>query len=112
MLPQLFLLSRPVNILNEGEIISQVRSQQVGGSVAIGRELGTWGQVEIGLCRFTGDNTLQIGTVGPDDRDVDGGELFGRVQIDTLDDFYFPKRGARASFTILLQGNPWGGYGL
>ena len=95
VLPQLFLLSRPVNILNEGEIISQVRSQQVGGSVAIGRELGTWGQVEIGLCRFTGDNTLQIGTVGPDDRDVDGGELFGRVQIDTLDDFYFPKRGAR-----------------
>jgi NTE family protein len=103
VLPQLFVRSRQINLVDQGEIISQVRSQQAGGSLALGRELASWGQIQVGLTRFTGDNKLLIGTVGPEDRDLDGGEAFGSFLIDTLDDFYFPKSGVRGNFKYVAS---------
>ncbi|MCZ6560521.1 MAG: patatin-like phospholipase family protein, partial [Gammaproteobacteria bacterium] len=75
-----------------GNITSEVRIRQWGGSLAVGRELGTWGEIRIGLRRTEGKAEVRVGPPMPD-LDFDVGESFIRFSVDKLDSTVFPRHG-------------------
>jgi NTE family protein len=64
-----------------------------GGELALGRELGTWGQLRLGAIRAAGTYKVQIGDPGLPDMDFDTGETYAQFFVDELDNVAFPSRG-------------------
>ncbi len=98
--PRLFFTRRLFNTFEEGQIIAQNRVRDAGGSLAVGRDFGTWGQFEAGVSRSAGDVDLRIGVETVPQGDVDSGEWFARLRFDTLDNANFPRSGVLGTLGI------------
>ncbi len=64
---------------------------------AVGRNIGKWGEVRIGLRRFTGNANLSVGDPSFRSFDFDDGHVFARAKVDTLDNLNFPRHGNLSS---------------
>jgi NTE family protein len=93
ILPQVGYVERNIDVFEKGERIKEFRVTEYGGTLAGGREFGTWGELRTGLRRLTGEADVQIGAPEPD-IDVDSGEAFVRFTVDELDNANFPTAGA------------------
>lgn len=82
-----------MNVFDAGNIISELRVTESGLGLAAGRNLGTWGEVRLGLRRFTGDVEVRVGDPTQADVEFDGGEFFIRLSDDKIDNVRFPRRG-------------------
>jgi len=92
--PRLFWDKRNVNIFSTaGEILAEYRIGRYGGDLAVGRELGTWGETRVGIRRMQGDAKIRIGGAAWPDYDYDSGELYLRLSADKLNNFNFPREG-------------------
>lgn len=92
----LSLTNRRFNIYREGNKVAQIRASQFGITGAFGRELGNWADLRAGLSRFASSNRVEIGPPEDEAVDSDGGEVFVRLFVDTLDDVFFPTSGVSA----------------
>jgi NTE family protein len=81
------------------DIVSDFNIWRAGLDLAIGREFGTWGEGRVGYRRFKGEADVRIGDPALDDYSFDGGQLYGRLFLDKLDNVYFPTRATRASWS-------------
>ncbi len=81
-----------VNTFEMGDITSEVRVKSLGGSLAVGREFGTWGEVRLGLRRTTGEAEVRVGEPVPG-IDFDTGEAYLRISADKFDSQTFPRDG-------------------
>ncbi len=86
-------LSEHFNTFVDGQKINQVQVEKPIAIISLGRELGLWGDLRLGLTSFRDNNKVTIGIIENPIQDSDGGELFARFRADTLDDRYFPTRG-------------------
>jgi NTE family protein len=77
----------------EGNKISELGIRRYGVDLALGRELGTWGEFRVGVLREAGTIEVQVGDPGLSDSDFDTGELYLQFYIDELDDVRFPGEG-------------------
>lgn len=102
-LPRLFAVNDRFNTLDGDEILSENRVRRIGGSVAVGREFGTWGQLQFGLTRFSGDVDVRVGVPSEPTGSFDNGEFFARFGFDTLDNINFPQSGLFGSVEWLLS---------
>jgi NTE family protein len=92
-LGQAFAGSETLNVVgDDGAVLSENRVRRLGASLALGREFGTWGQLQFGLRRFVGDVETRVGSPRIE-TNLDGGEFFGLFRLDTLDDANFPTNG-------------------
>jgi NTE family protein len=85
--------------LYEGDVrVTDARIRESTVELGVGRELGTWGEVRLGLRRSAGDVDSEIGATEqlPEGR-FDEGAFFARLSIDTLDDVAFPRSGLAAT---------------
>ncbi|NOQ94121.1 MAG: BamA/TamA family outer membrane protein [Methylophaga sp.] len=64
---------------------------------AIGRNIGKWGEIRIGISRFIGEADVAVGGPTFENFDFDDGYFFGRATVDTLDNLYFPRSGYLSS---------------
>jgi NTE family protein len=85
--------SRSNDIFSDGRRLARQGLDTVGASMVLGRELGNWGDVQLGATR----QRARIRTLVPQG---DGGGEYGydtshfvRYRIDTLDSLAFPSRG-------------------
>lgn len=78
----------------EGNEINRGRFDRSVVDLALGTPLQRWGLVEGGL-RFGRVRTIARGGLPFPDETDQVGALFGRVVVDTLDDFLWPERGRR-----------------
>ncbi|MDH3282507.1 MAG: BamA/TamA family outer membrane protein, partial [Gammaproteobacteria bacterium] len=92
--PRLFFLKQQFNELEEDQIVAENRVRRLGGEFTLGRELGTWGRLSVGVSRFTGDTSVEIGTSDVAS-DFEGGLFSATFSLDTLDDVNFPTSGVR-----------------
>ena len=76
-----------------GRKISELEVRRVGIELSGGRELGTWGEIRVGVVRETGNISTQVGDPGVPDRDFDTGDAFLQLFVDRLDDVNFPRSG-------------------
>ncbi len=88
-----------VNQFVEGtdHIEEQARIAQFTGSVYAGREFGSWGRSSLTYTRGTGDRKIRIGDPNIPDDDFDIGKLSVVLEVDRLDNLYFPAHGHFAS---------------
>jgi len=83
-----------VNVYQDSTRIAQLQETESLVDLAIGRELGTWGELRLGLTRGQGDWEVITGpgtTLIPEG--FDRGEVSARFMVDTLDNLYFPGGG-------------------
>jgi NTE family protein len=96
--PSLKFDSMLLNEFQARDRIAEARVRTVSADVGFGRELGTWGEVRLGMRRTSGDIDLEVGapiqlTAGS----FDESQLFARLSADTLDSVAFPRSGMFAN---------------
>jgi len=92
--PRVFWEKRNVNIFSPaGTVLAVYRVERYGGNLAVGGELGTWGETRIGIRRMRGDAEVKTGTANWTDYDFDSGEVYLRLTADKLDNLNFPRKG-------------------
>jgi NTE family protein len=106
--PRLFYTRRLFNTFEDGQLIAQNRVRELGGSLAVGREFGTWGQFGAGVSRSAGEVDLRIGVETVPQGDIDDGEFFARLRFDTLDDVNFPRSGVLGTVGVLSSSTALG----
>jgi NTE family protein len=62
-------------------------------ALSVGRNIAKWGEIRLGVRRFTGEADLDIGGSNFDDFDFDDVFFFARAQMDTVDNLNFPRSG-------------------
>lgn len=62
-------------------------------SLSVGRNIEKWGEIRVGVRRFTGEADLDIGSPSYDNFNFDDGHFFARAQMDTVDNLNFPRSG-------------------
>jgi NTE family protein len=85
------------------DIEEQARISQFAASAYGGREFGTWGRGSLTYTRGTGDREIRIGDPNIPDVDFDIGELSAVLEVDRLDDLYFPSHGHFLSATYRIN---------
>ncbi len=76
-----------------GRADAEYEVQRWGLRLSVGRNLGNWGEVRVGLRRFTGNADLSVGAPSFRSFDFDDGQFFLSASIDTLDSLNFPREG-------------------
>ena len=71
--------------------VFRVRSFESG--LDVGRELGNWGEVRVGVRRQTGDSRVRVGDPALPTVDFDARSFFARFSYDRLDNVNFPRDG-------------------
>jgi NTE family protein len=86
---------RALNVFDSGgHKLSELGITHLGGELAVGRDLGTWGELRTGLLREGGRLHLQVGETGPPPTHYDTGEAFAQFFVDELDELAFPHHGS------------------
>ncbi len=75
------------------DIVQQFGIKRLAGSIYFGREFGTWGRGILTYTRGRGERSIRIGDPSIPDQDFDIGELSFGLEVDELDDLYFPSHG-------------------
>ncbi len=96
--PQLLYDSRSFSRFEDGDEIEEFRVNRYGGGIAAGRVLGHWGEIRVGMRRFTGDAEVRIGDPATPDIDIDSAEAYLRLTYDRIDNRNFPRSGAIAEW--------------
>jgi NTE family protein len=95
--PKLTLEDRPIAVYDSSGFRLGAYDVGFGSlSLAVGRQIGTVGEVRVGAERGSGKASLQEGSLIPRDFDLDIGRVFASAAADTLDNPYFPTKGLRA----------------
>jgi NTE family protein len=99
--PQAEFRQRNVNIFDHnGNIVAQYLIRYMAGGLGVGRQLGNWGEIRLGLFRAYGGYKVNIGDPAlPSDSFNEGG-LITSFSYNTLDRFDFPTRGAEIDAII------------
>lgn len=86
---------RSINQFDQhGRKRSELGLTRFGGSLAVGRELGTWSEARVGVLREGGRISVQVGDPGVPASRYDDGEAFAQFAVDRLDEIGFPRHGA------------------
>lgn len=87
-------IEQSLNVFDaQGHKLSELAIARYGGRLALGRELGTWGELRAGALRESGKIRLVTGPSGQPESRFDTGEVFGQFHVDKLDDVAFPHHG-------------------
>ncbi|HEX9876838.1 MAG TPA: patatin-like phospholipase family protein [Gammaproteobacteria bacterium] len=96
--PSVNLDSKLFNVFQNGVRTAEARVTTAAAEIALGRELGTWGEARFGIRRISGKFDLEVGDLGGiSEGSFSDGQYFARVSADTLDSVAFPRDGMFAT---------------
>ena len=100
--PRVFWIKDNVNIYSSaGDVLAEYNVNKYGVDLAVGRQLGTWGEARIGIRRMQGNAEVDKGLALLPDYDYDGGEIYLKLSADKLDNRNFPREGYSGSVEYL-----------
>ena len=94
--PRVSAEQRNFNVFGSDQSVTRYRVSDGEAGIDVGREIGQWGEVRLGVFRGAGHGRVKTGDAEPPKFDFQTGGLFARFGVDTLDDSQIPKRGTRA----------------
>jgi NTE family protein len=95
-------IEQSLNVFDQdGHKLSELGITHYGGGLALGREIGTWGELRGGVVRESGTIRVQVGAPGQPESRFDTGEAFVQFYVDKLDDVAFPRHGG----TLRVRGS-------
>jgi NTE family protein len=109
--PSARIEARDLPIYNGSEEVADYRDREAEADLDVGRVLGNWGEIRLGVHRSNGSTRQRFADQGLDDAQtnvpgtqpslVEGqyneGELFFKFSYDRLDNVHFPREGATFS---------------
>ncbi len=101
--PSARIEDRDLPIYSGDHEIADFRSREVEGDFDVGRELGNWGELRVGLHRTTGLIRNRYGSPNLVVTQFNNGELFTKFSYDRLDNVQFPRSGQ--TFTLQWDAN-------
>ncbi|MFT5501030.1 MAG: NTE family protein [Woeseiaceae bacterium] len=93
--PHIDLEQRNLNAFVEDDNVARYRISEGSLGLDVGRELGRWGEIRIGVFRGVGDARVKVGAPTLENFDYETGGGFARFSVDTLDDAQIPHDGTR-----------------
>jgi NTE family protein len=94
--PKLIIGNTDFTEYQSGNAIRTVSVFSAGGELAVGREFGNWGGLQIGARYLSGEKDVRVGDPAPV-TDFDLGEVFVDFTVDRLDNLNFPRHGIFSS---------------
>ncbi len=94
--PKLTIGSIDFTAYESGTAIGTVSVLSASGELAVGREFGNWGGLQVGARYLTGERDIRIGQPTPHENFALG-EIFLDLAIDRLDNRNFPRHGTFGS---------------
>jgi len=94
--PKLAIGSTDFTVYESGNAIGIISVFSAAGELAIGREFGNWGGLQVGARYLSGERDLRVGEPTPRE-DFQLGEIFLDLAIDRLDNRNFPRHGTFAA---------------
>jgi NTE family protein len=91
--PSVRLESRDLPIYVNNSRIGDFRDREVEGDLDVGRNLGNWGEIRVGVHRINGLTYDYFGNPDLVDPQYNNGELFFKFSYDQLDNVHFPREG-------------------
>jgi NTE family protein len=91
--PGVRLESRDLPIFQNNSRIADFRDREVEGDLDVGRNLGNWGEIRVGLHRINGLTYDYFGNPDLVDPQYNNGEYFFKFSYDQLDNVHFPRAG-------------------
>jgi NTE family protein len=91
--PAVRLESRDLPIFHDNSRIADFRDREVEGDLDVGRNLGNWGEIRVGLHRINGLTYDYFGNPDLVDPQYNNGEYFFKFSYDQLDNVHFPRAG-------------------
>ncbi len=83
--------------------VADFRDREVEGDFDVGRNLGNWGEIRVGLHRTNGLTHVRFGDPTLVEQQYNNGELFFKFSYDQLDNVHFPREGQ--TFTLQWDAN-------
>jgi NTE family protein len=96
--PQVAFEARDFRRFDGDEEVESYRARRYGGRLAGGRVLGRWGELRLGMSRFSGTAEKRFGNPPARDNDFEDADAFVRLTYDTLDDRNWPSQGVLAQW--------------
>jgi NTE family protein len=94
--PMVIAQQRPIVVYNStGFRLADYKASYGLGSLAVGRQFGTFGEIRAGVESGAGKASLEEGLLIPRDIDIKVGDVFVTAGADTLDNPYFPSKGLK-----------------
>lgn len=93
--PRIDLEQTNLNAFTDGESIARFRVSSGEVGFDVGRELGRWGEVRVGMFRGSGNARVKVGDPSIPNIDFQTGGLYASFGLDTLDDADIPRSGSR-----------------
>jgi len=90
--PKLIIGNTDFTEFQSGNAVRTISVSSAGGELAVGREFGNWGGVQVGARYLTGERDVRVGDPAPLS-DFDLGEAFLDIAVDRLDNRNFPRHG-------------------
>ncbi|MEL7285725.1 MAG: patatin-like phospholipase family protein [Pseudomonadota bacterium] len=84
-----------INLITDNDALARYRLTAGEAGVFFGREINNWGELRLGVYRFTGDAKVRVGDPNLQRFDIDRGGVRASFGFDTLDDTIFPSSGSR-----------------
>ncbi|HUY83389.1 MAG TPA: patatin-like phospholipase family protein, partial [Steroidobacteraceae bacterium] len=91
--PSVRVEQRDLRVYTDDVEVADFREREAEADLDVGRELGTWGEVRVGIHRINGNTHPRFGDPQLVDRSFNNGELFFRFSYDQLDSVDFPRTG-------------------
>jgi len=91
--PRIGYQQRIVDVIENSEVTASFRIGELFAEISAGRELGTWGEVRVGVRYSDGEAERQIGDPSFIDIPFQRGESFVRFSMDEFDNFNIPLSG-------------------
>lgn len=98
--------ARNVPLLQGERRLAEFRVRSFESGLDLGRELGNWGEMRVGVRRQTGQSRVRVGDPALPTTDFDARSYFARFSYDKLDDVNFPRKGQ--SFAMEWRGERTG----
>jgi NTE family protein len=107
--PSIAYLERDVSTFEDGSKVAEFRVSTLIAGLAAARQLGNWGAISLGLDFGHGWQDLNVGASSLKDDDFGIGEFFARLNVDTLDNLFFPHSGEKAKVEFRRSTEDLGG---
>ncbi len=91
--PAVRLESRDLPIYADNSRIADFRDREVEGDLDVGRNLGNWGEIRVGVHRINGLTYDYFGNPDLVQPQYNNGEYFFKFSYDQLDNVHFPRAG-------------------
>lgn len=101
--PRIDLRQSNSNAYVMGDTVARLRVSSAETGMDIGAELGSFGELRIGVFHGTGEARVKVGDPTLSNVDFDTGGVFGQLRFDTLDNARFPRHGVRAGLRWTLS---------